>query len=91
MQTMHCCHGNKNEEASLTLMQKISKILSVRKARYRIPCVLKKKKRVAGHWWLTPVILAIQEGKIRRIEVQCQPGQIICETLSQKTLHKKKG
>jgi hypothetical protein len=31
-------------------------------------------------WWLTPVILAIQEGEIRKTEVQ--PRQIIQETLS---------
>jgi hypothetical protein len=31
-----------------------------------------------------PVILATQEAEIRRIEVQSQPGQIVCETLSQK-------
>jgi hypothetical protein len=27
----------------------------------------------AGHWWLRPVILATQEAKIRRLEVQSQP------------------
>jgi hypothetical protein len=27
------------------------------------------KKQVAGHWWLTPVILATQEAEIRRITV----------------------
>jgi hypothetical protein len=59
---------------------------------------LKKIKKVkyvrylAGHRWLTPVILAAQEADIRRIIVQSQPGQIVCETLSQKkTLHKKIG
>jgi hypothetical protein len=31
-----------------------------------------------------PVILAAQEAEIRRITVQSQPGQIVCETLSQK-------
>jgi hypothetical protein len=31
-----------------------------------------------------PVILAIQEAEIRRIIVRSQPGQIVCETLSQK-------
>jgi hypothetical protein len=30
------------------------------------------------------VILATQEAEIRRIGVQSQPGQIVCETLSQK-------
>jgi hypothetical protein len=34
------------------------------------------------HWWLTPVILAIQEAEIRRITVQSQPRQIVNETLS---------
>jgi hypothetical protein len=38
-----------------------------------------------GHRWLTPVILTTQEAEIRRIAVQdCQLGQIVCETLSQK-------
>jgi hypothetical protein len=37
----------------------------------------------AWHWWLTPVILAIQEAEIRRLEAR--PGKyIVCETLSQK-------
>jgi hypothetical protein len=39
----------------------------------------------AGYWWLTPVILATQEAEIRRIMVRSQPGQIVCEILSQKT------
>jgi hypothetical protein len=29
-----------------------------------------------------PVILATQEAEIRRIVVQSQPGQIVCETRS---------
>jgi hypothetical protein len=37
-----------------------------------------------------PVILATQDAEIRRIEVQSQPGQIVHETLSQETLHKKR-
>jgi hypothetical protein len=36
-----------------------------------------------------PVILATQETEIRRITVRSQPGQIVLEILSQKTLHKK--
>jgi hypothetical protein len=43
----------------------------------------------ARHQWLTPVILTTQEAEIRRITVRSQPGQIVCETLSQKILHKK--
>jgi hypothetical protein len=36
------------------------------------------------HWWLTPIVLATQEAEIKRITVQRQPGQIVCETLSRK-------
>jgi hypothetical protein len=32
-----------------------------------------------------PVILATQEAEIKRIMVQSQPGQILCETVSQKS------
>jgi hypothetical protein len=45
---------------------------------------LKKNSQRTGHWWLTPIILAIQEAKIRKIMVQRQPGQIVREILSQK-------
>jgi hypothetical protein len=38
-----------------------------------------------------PIILATQEGKIRRITVQREYGQIFCETLSQKYPNKKLG
>jgi hypothetical protein len=38
-----------------------------------------KKLDEAGHQWLTPVILVIQEAEIRRIIVQSQPRQIVCE------------
>jgi hypothetical protein len=40
--------------------------------------------REAWRQWLKPVILAISEAEIRKIEIQCQPGQIVLETLSQK-------
>jgi hypothetical protein len=48
-----------------------------------------KKVIEAGCWWLTPVILATQEGEIRRIKIQSQPRETVRETLTQKTLHKK--
>jgi hypothetical protein len=35
-----------------------------------------------------PVILATQEAEIRKITVQSQPRQIVCETLSRKTITK---
>jgi hypothetical protein len=44
----------------------------------------------ARHWWLTSVILATQEAEIRRIMVQSQSGQIVCETISENTYHKKR-
>jgi hypothetical protein len=50
---------------------------------------LKKEKR-AGCWWLMPIILATQEAEIRRIMVRNQPGQIVCETLSGKSLSQKR-
>jgi hypothetical protein len=36
-----------------------------------------------------PIILATQEAAIRRITVQSQPRQIVCETLSGKNHHEK--
>jgi hypothetical protein len=35
------------------------------------------------------VILATQKAEIRRLMIQCQPGIIVHETLSQKNHHKK--
>jgi hypothetical protein len=43
----------------------------------------------ARSWWLTPVILAIQEAEIRRIMVQSQPRQIVHKTLLKKPITKK--
>jgi hypothetical protein len=34
-------------------------------------------KHLAWHRWLKPIILAIQEAEIRRIENQSQPRQIV--------------
>jgi hypothetical protein len=48
-----------------------------------------KNQIVAGCRLFTPIILDTQEAEIRRIMVQrSQPGQIVRETLSRKTLHK---
>jgi hypothetical protein len=40
--------------------------------------------KAAGCRWLMPTIPATQEAKIRRVQVQSQPRQTVCETLSQK-------
>jgi hypothetical protein len=48
------------------------------------------KKYLARLRWLTPVILATREAEIRRIEVESQPRQIVCETLSRKNLSQKR-
>jgi hypothetical protein len=45
---------------------------------------------IAKCQWLTPVTLAPQEAKIRRIEVLSQPGKIVHKTLFQKKKKKKK-
>jgi hypothetical protein len=42
------------------------------------------KKIYAQHQWLMPIILTPEEGEIRRITVQGQPGQIVHETPSPK-------
>jgi hypothetical protein len=44
----------------------------------------RRKKSFADGQWLTPVILATQEAEIRRIKIQGQPRQIVCNILSQK-------
>jgi hypothetical protein len=51
----------------------------------------KSKNFPVRHQWLTPVIPAPQETEIRRITERSQPGQIVHETLSQKTLSQKIG
>jgi hypothetical protein len=42
-----------------------------------------------GCWWLAPIILATWEAKIRRISVQGQSGQIVCETPISKIIRAK--
>jgi hypothetical protein len=44
--------------------------------------LLDSKIKTAGHWWFTPIMLAIQEAEIRRTVVQSQPRQIVHQTLS---------
>jgi hypothetical protein len=48
-----------------------------------------KRRFFAGCQWPTPIILATQEAEMRRIAVQSQPGQIVYETISKKSQHKK--
>jgi hypothetical protein len=49
---------------------------------------VQRRHLVAGHRWLTPVILATQEAEIRRITVRSQPWQAVRKTLYRK---KKRG
>jgi hypothetical protein len=48
-----------------------------------------KERLEAKHRCLIPVILVTQRAEIRRIMVQSQARQTVCETLSPKALHKK--
>jgi hypothetical protein len=49
------------------------------------------ERNVAGHKWLTPVILATQEEEIRRTATQSQLGQIVYRILSRKHPSQKMG
>jgi hypothetical protein len=40
--------------------------------------------------WLTPAILVTQLAEIRKIEVRSQPGEMVHESVSQNTYHKKR-
>jgi hypothetical protein len=52
---------------------------------------LHRSLKTSEHWSLMPLILATHEAETRRFLVQSKasPGQIVWETLSQKTHHKK--
>jgi hypothetical protein len=52
---------------------------------------MKKNWFIAGHQWLTLIILATQKAEIRRITVKSQPRQVVHETLSRKKNFTKKG
>jgi hypothetical protein len=53
------------------------------------PEVLTITTKTAGCWWLTPIILATWEAKIRRNMVQGQSRQIVQETPSLKIIRAK--
>jgi hypothetical protein len=48
---------------------------------------MEKREITTRHWWLTPIILAIQEAEIRRIVVTSQPW---ASSLPQEPISKKK-
>jgi hypothetical protein len=50
----------------------------------------KENQKTIGHKGLVPIILATQEAKIRRIEVQSQPGQISSRDPISKILNTKR-
>jgi hypothetical protein len=41
-----------------------------------------KNFEITEHWWLTPVILATQEGEIRRLMAQSQPRKSLRDPIS---------
>jgi hypothetical protein len=49
-----------------------------------------KESELAECQWFTPITLDTQEAEIRRTVLWSQPKQIVCKTLSWKTLHRKK-
>jgi hypothetical protein len=51
---------------------------------FKSPCSynLTSKRKWKLGWWFTLSILSTQEAEIRRIAVQSQPGQTVCEILS---------
>jgi hypothetical protein len=51
---------------------------------YRFGC-LTKNKTLARCRWFKLAILATQEAEIRKTNAQSQPGQTVCNTLSQNT------
>jgi hypothetical protein len=51
---------------------------------------IRKTDPLARHWWLTPVILAIQEAEIRRMGFEASSGKQFTRPYLEKTHHKKR-
>jgi hypothetical protein len=49
-------------------------LLQKGKATELVPSIKVKRLMVAGHLWLTPIILATQEAEFRRITFKARPG-----------------
>jgi hypothetical protein len=43
-----------------------------------------------AHWWLPPVIVAMEEAEIKMIAVQDQTGKIVCKILKRKKKRRKR-
>jgi hypothetical protein len=71
-------------------MKELRKFCMLHREQNTYACTSYETQIVARCQWLTFVILATQEAEIRRISFQSQPGQIVHESLSRKTLHKKR-
>jgi hypothetical protein len=64
-----------------TFLQDSRFLVVLRSGKSGEPAGAPQEQEAAGCQWFTPAIPATKEAEIRRIMVQSQPGQIVCETL----------